>query len=101
MNTSQAKQVLSVIFDAPTSCDQDLISALETIAIDELISSLSKWHGSRVCSHSTSGHSYTIRLYAGTVLLLISKDSWSDCVTMSHNWHGRIANCFDALQAIG
>ena len=100
MNTLQAKQVLSVIFDAPISCDQDVIAALETIAIDELISSLSKWHGARICIHSASGYSYTIRLYAGTFLLLISKDRWSDCVTMSHNWHGRIANCFDALQAI-
>lgn len=100
MNTLQAKQVLSVIFDAPTAYDQDVIAALKTIAIDELIRSLSKWHGARVCIHSTSGYSYTVRLYAGTFLLLISKDSWSDCVTMSHNWHGRIANCFDALQAI-
>ena len=101
MDTLQAKQVLSVIFDAPTSYDQDVIAALETIAIDELVRSLSKWHGARACIHSTSGHSYTIRLYAGTFLLLISKDSWSDCVTMSHNWHGRTGNCFDALQAIG
>ena len=100
MNTLQAKQVLSILFDAPISCDQDVIAALETIAIDELIRSLSKWHGARICIHSTSGYSYTIRLYAGTFLLLISKDDQSDCVTMSHNWHGRIGNCFDALQAI-
>lgn len=100
MNTLQAKQVLSVIFDAPTPYDQDVIAALETIAIDDLISSLSKWHGSRICIHSTSGYSYTIRLYAGTFLLLMSKDNYSDCVNMSHNWHGRIGNCFDALQAI-
>ena len=100
MNNSKAKQVLSIIFDAPTAYDQDVISALETITIDELIRSLSKWHGSRVCIHSASGYSYTIRLYAGTFLLLINKDNLSDCVAMTHNWHGRIGNCFDALQAI-
>lgn len=100
MNTLQAKQVLSVIFDASTSYDQDVIAALETITTDELISSLSRWHGARACIHSASGYSYTIRLYAGTFLLLISKYNSSDCVTMSHNWHGRIGDCFDALQAI-
>lgn len=100
MNTLQAKQVLSVIFDAPTSCDQDVIAALETTTINKLISSLSRWHGARACIHSASGYSYTIRLYAGTFLLLISKDNSSDCVTMSHDWRGRIGDCFDALQAI-
>ena len=100
MNNSKAKQVLSIIFDAATPYDQDIIAALETITIDELIRSLSKWHGSRACIHSASGYSYTIRLYAGTFLLLISKDNWTDCVAMTHNWHGRIGNCFDALQAI-
>ena len=100
MNNLQAKQVLSILFDAPTPYDQDVIAALETITIDKLIRLLSKCHGSRACIHSASGYSYTIRLYAGTFLLLISQDNWSDCVTMSHNWHGRLANCFDALQAI-
>ena len=100
MKTSQAKQVLSIIFDAPTAEYQDVIAALETITIDKLIRQLSKCHGSRVCIHSASGYSYTIRLYAGTFSLLISKDNASYCAAMSHNWHGRIGNCFDALQAI-
>ena len=72
MNNSQAKQVLSILFDAPTAYDQDVIAALETITIDTLVNALSKWHGSRACIHSTSGYSYTIRLYAGTFLLLPS-----------------------------
>lgn len=100
MNTLQAKQVLSIIFDEPTAYDQDVIAALKAVTIDELVSSLSKRHGSRICIHSASGFSYTIRLYAGAFLLLVSKDNRSDCVTISHNWHGRIGNCFDALQAI-
>ena len=100
MNTLQAKQVLVTLFDAPTDYDQDVIAALETITIDDLIQSLSKWHGARVCIHSASGYNYTIRIDAGTFLLLISQDSWSEYITISHNRYSCIDNCFDALRAI-